>query len=91
MRDMSRYKLGFNPQTQEAPPEEDKDALIDKLMNVANDHYVSNIDKPMCGISGVHEALSFLTDDQKLIRLAMRKSHYGQDSTFNLEGLFSLF
>lgn len=91
MKDMSKYKLGFNQQTQQVTSEDDQDILIEKLINVANDHFVSNTDKPMCGIATVQEEMSFLTKDRSLIRAAMRQSHYGQDSSFNLDGLFALF
>lgn len=91
MRDMSKYKMGFNPQTKEEIPEEDQETILEKLINVANDHYVSNTDQLMCGITTVQEAMGFLTKDRTLIRAAMRMSHYGQDSGFNLEGLFTLF
>lgn len=91
MRDLEKYRLGNSPRKIEETPKEEKDDIIQRLVNIADDHFVDNADKPLFGIATLTEKLSEFTSEKSLIRAAMLQSLYGQDNLLNLNGLFTLF
>lgn len=91
MRDVEKYRLGNEKKKPEDFSSQDHEVLLEKLINVCNDHYVSNTDKPLCGLSHVNAVLEDFTKERSLIRQALLKSYYAGDESMNLEGLFTLF
>jgi hypothetical protein len=91
MRDLEKYRLGNTPRKIEETPKEDQDDIIQRLVNIADDHFVDNADQVLFGITTLTEKLLEYTSENSFIRAAMLRSLYGQDNLLNLNGLFTLF